>query len=61
MEAIDSVGLARFRRSVTRRAIFVKSELEGCPVCELKGAAAVQAWQDYQAIGKELMKAVKNG
>jgi chromosome partitioning protein len=61
MEAIDSVGLARFSRSTTRRAVYVKSELEGCPVSGLKGAAAVQAWDDCQAIGKEMLKAVKHG
>jgi chromosome partitioning protein len=59
IEAIDSVKLPRFKQSISRRAVYVESELEGIPTSMLKGAAAKLAWSDYQSVGKELLRYTK--
>ena len=61
IEAIDAVNLPRFKQGIARRAIFMESELEGIPASMLKGVAAKQAWGDYVAAGKELVRFAKNG
>lgn len=59
IEAIDAGKLPRFKQSIARRAIYMESELEGIPASMLKGAAAKQAWGDYVAAGKELVRYAK--
>jgi chromosome partitioning protein len=59
IEALDAVKLPRFKHGIARRAIFMESELEGIPTSMLKGAAAKQAWSDYVAAGKELVRLAK--
>jgi chromosome partitioning protein len=59
IEAIDSVKLPRFKRVIARRAVFTDSELIGVPVSSIPGKAAKTAWEDYQAVGKELMRYAK--
>jgi chromosome partitioning protein len=59
INAIDAVKLPRFKQGIARRAIYMESELEGIPASMLKGAAAKQAWADYLAAGKELVRYAK--
>jgi len=55
-QALEKAGLPLFKGSIQNRTIYQDAELEGLPVSLMRGEAAVAAWSDYQAIGKEIDK-----
>lgn len=57
--AIKNADLPLFKGWIQRRTIYQDAELEGVPVCAMKGATAIAAWKDYEAIGKEIMRGQK--
>jgi chromosome partitioning protein len=59
IKALDDAKLPRFKQAIARRAVFTDSELVGVPVASMSGKSAKTAWEDYQAIGKELMRYLK--
>jgi len=52
---IAEAGLPLFAGSVRRAVAFQKAALAGCVVSEVKDPRAVEAWGDYEAIGRELL------
>ncbi len=52
---IAEAGLPLFAGSVRRAVAFQKAALAGCVVSEVKDPRAVEAWSDYEAIGRELL------
>jgi len=55
-QALEKAGMPLFKGSIQNRTIYQDAELEGLPVSLMRGEAAVAAWSDYQAIGKEIDK-----
>lgn len=52
-------SLPMFSKSIRRAAAFEKASLKGVPVYEVKGdRAAKPAWNDYQAVCKEMMEVI---
>ena len=58
-QALENAGLPLFKGSIQNRTIYQDAELEGLPVNLMRGEAAIAAWSDYQAIGKEIDKLLK--
>jgi len=54
--ALTQAGLPLFKGWIRRFAVFLKAENAGCPVYEVKDPRAADAWSDYQAVGKEILK-----
>lgn len=54
-EALEGAGLHLFENSIRRLVAFQKSSLEGIPVYAVKDPRAAQAWEDYEAVGKEIL------
>ena len=44
-----------FKQGIRRYAVFQKAAMAGVPVYDVKNPKAEIAWQDYAAIGKELL------
>ncbi len=58
-EALDSLsgaGLPVFRTGVRRLVAFQKAALAGVPVYEVPDPRAKDGWQDYLAVGEEMMR-----
>ncbi|MBW4662318.1 MAG: ParA family protein [Drouetiella hepatica Uher 2000/2452] len=55
-DALREAKLMVFDTGIKDRAVYQDAALEGLPVGELKGSAAATAWNDYQALGKEIWK-----
>jgi chromosome partitioning protein len=53
---LKSEGLPVFAGSVRRLVAFQKAALSGCLVNEVEDPRAEFAWEDYRAIGKEILK-----
>jgi chromosome partitioning protein len=49
-------GVPLFKNDITRRVAFQKAALAGVPVSEAKDPRAAAAWQEYERIGKEIVK-----
>jgi chromosome partitioning protein len=47
--------LPLFKRDIRRLICYEKASLEGVPVYEVKDRMAKLAWQDYLAVGKEIL------
>lgn len=47
--------LPLFDRSIRRYAAYQKAALAGVPVYDIKDAKAELAWQDYKAVGQEIL------
>lgn len=47
-------GLPLFAGSIRRAVAFQKAALSGCVVSEVRDPRAADAWQDYEAVGREL-------
>jgi chromosome partitioning protein len=45
-----------FRQGVRRYAVFQKAAMEGVPVYAVKNPKSEVAWQDYEAIGAEILQ-----
>ena len=44
-----------FKQGIRRYAVFQKAAMAGVPVYDVKNPKAEVAWQDYEAIGKEIL------
>ncbi|MBD2097683.1 ParA family protein [Trichocoleus sp. FACHB-591] len=55
-EALNEAGLKVFNTGIKARTVYQDSALEGLSVADLRGDAATAAWNDYQALGKEVWK-----
>lgn len=49
-------GLPVFKGEIHRLVAFQKAALAGVPVYKVSDARAQQAWEDYQQIGKEILR-----
>jgi chromosome partitioning protein len=45
-----------FKQAIRRYSVYQKAALTGLPVYEVKDAKAEAAWQDYETVGKEILK-----
>jgi chromosome partitioning protein len=54
--AISAAGMPIFRGQVRRYAAYQRAALEGVTVDKVNDPHAADAWADYQAIGKEILK-----
>jgi|688.fasta_scaffold99117_1 chromosome partitioning protein len=54
-EALKEAGLPVFRADIRRFAAYKKAALAGVPVYKIKAANAKEAWEDYKAVGKEIV------
>ena len=51
---IAGLGLPLFAGSIRRAVAFQRAALAGCLVSEVKDPRAVDAWGDYEAVGREM-------
>ncbi len=49
-------GLPVFKGEVHRLVAFQKASLGGVPVYDVSDPRARQAWDDYESIGKEILR-----
>ena len=56
-ETLTNAGVPLFKRSIRRYAAYGKAARLGLTVQDLRGAS--QAWDDYDAIGKEILRELK--
>lgn len=52
---LNEAHLPVFERGIRRYAVFQKAALAGVPVYNIKDAKAEAAWQDYAAVGREIL------
>ncbi|MGD1904796.1 MAG: AAA family ATPase [Leptolyngbyaceae cyanobacterium] len=52
---LDEARLPVFKQGIRRYAAFQKAALAGVPVYSVKDAKAEAAWQDYAAVGQEIL------
>ncbi|MDX2100879.1 MAG: ParA family protein [Leptolyngbyaceae cyanobacterium bins.59] len=57
--ALNKAGLPTFKTMIRRFTAYLKAENLGVPVSQVKDPKAVDAWADYESVGKEIWKAVK--
>jgi chromosome partitioning protein len=55
-EQLTDAGLSLFKAQIRRYAAYKKAALEGVTVLETHDPKAQTAWQDYFAVGKEILK-----
>ncbi|MBD1865148.1 MULTISPECIES: ParA family protein [Trichocoleus] len=55
-EALNEAELKVFNTGIKARTVYQDSALEGLSVADLRGDPATAAWNDYQALGKEIWK-----
>lgn len=55
-EQLTEAGLPLFKAQIRRYAAYKKAALEGLTVSETHDPKAQTAWQDYLAVGKEILK-----
>jgi len=53
---IKEMGLPVFKAEIRRLVAFQKAALAGKPVYEVDDPRAERAWEDYAAVGKEIMR-----
>jgi len=56
-QLLQEAHLPVFQGEIRRYAAFQKAALAGVPVYAVKDPKAEDAWQDYQAIGQEILRA----
>jgi len=49
-----------FQQGIRRYAVFQKAAMDGVPVYAVKNSKAEAAWQDYEAVGHEIIKDLDN-
>lgn len=54
-QALTEAGLAMFGGEIRRFAAYKKAALAGVPVYKIKAANAKEAWDDYKAVGEEIL------
>jgi len=52
---LEAAHLPVFQQGIRRYAVFQKAALQGVPVYAVKDAKAEAAWDDYEAVGRELL------
>lgn len=57
--ALEEAGLPVFKAIVRRFTVYLKAENFGVPVPQVKDPKTSDAWADYQAVGKEILRTVK--
>lgn len=57
--ALEEAGLPVFKTMIRRFTVYLKAENFGVPVNQVKDPKATDAWADYQAVGKEIIRTVK--
>lgn len=57
--ALEEAGLPVFKTMIRRFTVYLKAENFGVPVFRVKDPKVSAAWSDYQAVGKEILKTVK--
>lgn len=55
-EMLEESKLPLFASSIRRISAFQKAALQGVPVCNVKDPRAELGWQDYVAVGEEMMR-----
>lgn len=55
-EMLEESSLPLFSSSIRRISAFQKAALQGVPVCNVKDPRAELGWQDYVAVGEEMMR-----
>ena len=55
-ETLAEANLPLFTACIRRIAAFQKAALHGVPVCDVKDPRAASGWEDYVAVGEELMR-----
>lgn len=53
---LKASGIPLFKNHITRRIAFQKAALAGVPVSEARDPRAAAAWDEYEKIGKEIVK-----
>jgi chromosome partitioning protein len=54
-EALAEAGLPVFKAEIRRFSAYKKAALSGLPVHKIKASNAKEAWEDYKAVGKEIV------
>lgn len=49
-----------FKQGIRRYAVFQQAAMDGVPVYAVKNSKAEAAWQDYEAVGHEIIKDLDN-
>jgi chromosome partitioning protein len=57
--ALKNAGLPVFKPMIRRFTAYLKAENAGLPVNQILDPKSVDAWAEYEAVGKELLKIVK--
>lgn len=57
--ALEEVGLPVFKSMIRRFTVYLKAENFGVPVTQVKDPKTSDAWADYQAVGKEILRTMK--
>lgn len=57
--ALEEAGLPVFKSMIRRFTVYLKAENFGVPVPQVKDPKTADAWGDYQAVGKEILRTVK--
>jgi chromosome partitioning protein len=57
--ALSQFELPVFKTMIRRFTAYLKAENSGVPVSQVRDPKAADAWADYEAVGKEILKAVK--
>lgn len=52
---LEEARLPVFKQGIRRYAVFQKAAMVGVPVYAVKEAKAESAWQDYEAVGREIL------
>jgi chromosome partitioning protein len=53
---LKASGIPLFKHHITRRVAFQKAALAGVPVSEARDPRAAAAWDEYENVGKEIIK-----
>ena len=53
---LEEAQLPVFETGIRRYAVFQKAAVSGLPVYDVKDAKAESAWQDYEAVGREVLQ-----
>ncbi|MGI0488879.1 AAA family ATPase [Pantanalinema rosaneae CENA516] len=59
LSALKKAGLPVFNTMIRRFTVYLKAENLGVPVSDVRDPKSAEAWADYTAVGKEIVKVVK--
>lgn len=58
---LEGAGVPLFERQIQERKVFRHAANEGVPVYEVRRRGAQSGWEDYKAVGRELLGAMEVG